>query len=188
MRLATPAWDVVSTTTIKNCWIHSGILPDSVWTSGSPPAIPISSLLNPVREAEQELNNCLDGLEERRILQRTNRLTIEDLVNPESEQDTEQASDQDIYNAVVASRNAQNASDATGGDNDPDDDAEPTNRPTRREALAAATTVQNFVATLNDEYARKLDVLLATFGRATQLEATNALVDTSITDFFARTQ
>ena len=188
MRLATPAWDAVSATTIKNCWIHSGILPDSVWTSSSPPAIPISSLLNPVREAEQELNNCLDGLEERRILQRANRLTIEDLVNPESEQDTEQTSDQDIYNAVVASRNAQNASDATGGDNDPDDDAEPTNRPTRREALAAATPVQNFIATLGDEYARKLDVLLATFGRATQLEATNAMVDTSITDFFARIQ
>ncbi|KAF7359013.1 DDE-domain-containing protein [Mycena sanguinolenta] len=188
MRLAMPAWEAVSATTIKNCWIHSGILPDSVWTSGTPPAIPIASLLNPVREAEKELNKCLDGLEERQVLQRANRLTIDDLVNPVSEQDTEQTTDQDIYDAVIASRNARDASDANGGDNDPDDDTEPVSRPTRREALAAAATVQNFIAALGDDYARKLDGLLATFGRATQLEATNAMADTSITDFFTRSE
>ncbi|KAF7334753.1 DDE-domain-containing protein [Mycena sanguinolenta] len=148
MRLAMPAWEAVSATTIKNCWIHSGILPDSVWTSGTPPAIPIASLLNPVREAEKELNKCLDGLEERQVLQRANRLTIDDLVNPPP-------------------RNARDASDANGGDNDPDDDTEP-----------------HSVMIMH----AKLDGLLATFGRATQLEATNAMADTSITDFFTRSE
>ncbi|KAJ7125464.1 hypothetical protein C8R43DRAFT_1146609 [Mycena crocata] len=92
----------------------------------------------------------------------------------------------DIYDAVMASRIAQSTSDAAGGDDDVDDDAEPTTRPTRREALNAATTLQSFVATLGDTYARKLDALLGTFGRQTQLDATNAMVDTSITDFFTR--
>ncbi|KAF8175972.1 hypothetical protein K438DRAFT_1770877 [Mycena galopus ATCC 62051] len=36
-------------------------------------------------------------------------------------------------------------------------DADPTTRPTRREALSAAATLQSFVTTLGDEYARKLD-------------------------------
>ncbi|KAJ7495778.1 hypothetical protein B0H11DRAFT_2227302 [Mycena galericulata] len=88
---------------------------------------------------------------------------------------------------VVASRSAQSAADAAGGDDDVDDDADPTTRPTRREALSAAATLQSFVTTLGDTYARKLDALLATFGRQTQLEATNAMLDTSITDFFTRT-
>lgn len=185
MRIAALAWDAVSATTIKNCWIHAGILPDSVWKS-TQPVIPISSLLNPVREAEQALSNSLDGLEERHVLQRINRMSIAELVHPENEQDSEQATVKDIFDAVVASRSAQNTSDATGGDDDQDDDAELVNRPTRREALHAATTMQSFISTLGDEYARKLDSLLATFGRQTQLEATNAMVESSITDFFAK--
>ncbi|KAF8194792.1 hypothetical protein K438DRAFT_1761087 [Mycena galopus ATCC 62051] len=113
-------------------------------------------------------------------------MTIAALVNPESEQNTEQARVKDIFDAVVASHNAQNASDAAGGDDDQDDDAELVNRPTRREALNVAATVQNFISTIGDDYARKLDSLLATFGRQTQLEATNAMVESSITDFFAK--
>ncbi|KAJ7777943.1 hypothetical protein DFH07DRAFT_936550 [Mycena maculata] len=68
-----------------------------------------------------------------------------------------------------------------------DDDAEPTTRPTRREALSTAVTLQSFVTTLSDTYTCKLDKLLATFGHQTQLEATNAMSDTSITNFFTRT-
>jgi hypothetical protein len=188
MRLAASAWDEVSATTIKNCWIHAGILPDSIWTSTQPsPTIPISSLLNPVREAEQQLSDSLDGLEERRVLQHVNRLSISDLVHPESEQNSEQATVKDIYDAVIASRSAQSTSDAAGGDNDHDDDAEPISRPTRREALNAAATLQSFIATLGDDYARKLEAVLSNFGRQTQLEATNAMVETSITNFFAKT-
>ncbi|KAJ7934359.1 hypothetical protein B0H13DRAFT_2305777 [Mycena leptocephala] len=77
---------------------------------------------------------------------------------------------------VVASRSTQSTADA-GGDDDVGDDADPTTRPTRREALSAAATLQSFVTTLGDTYARKLDALLATFGRQTQLEATNAITN-----------
>ncbi|KAJ7081007.1 hypothetical protein C8R44DRAFT_754168 [Mycena epipterygia] len=70
-------------------------------------------------------------------------------------------------------------------DNDVDDDADPVIRPTRREALSAAATLQSFVM-LGDTYAYKLDALLATFGHQTQLEATNAMSDTTVTDFFTR--
>jgi hypothetical protein len=188
MRIAALAWNEVSAETIKNCWIHAGILPDSVWTTRTPsPAIPISSLLNPVREAEKQLSERLDGLEERQVLQRSNRLSIDALVYPVAEQDTEQATIEDIYHAVIASHKAQNVSDEAGGDDDVDDDADTPIRPTRREALNAAATLQSFVATLGDKYARDLDALLGTFGRQTQLEATNAMTDSSITDYFTRT-
>jgi hypothetical protein len=115
-------------------------------------------------------------------------MSIAALVNPENEGDSEQATVKDIFDAVMASRSARDAADAAGGDDDKDDNAELTNRPTRREALNAAATVRDFISTLGDEYARKLESLLATFGRQTQLEATNAMVETSIADFFAKTQ
>ncbi|KAJ7934948.1 hypothetical protein B0H13DRAFT_1854654 [Mycena leptocephala] len=38
--------------------------------------------------------------------------------------------------------------------------------------------MQNFISTMGDDYARKLDSLLATFGRQTQLEAMNAMTHT----------
>ncbi|KAJ7448840.1 hypothetical protein B0H11DRAFT_2332840 [Mycena galericulata] len=113
-------------------------------------------------------------------------MSIDALVHHENERDSEQATVKDIYDAVIASRTAQDAADAAGGDDDVDDDADPATRPTRREALSAAATLQSFITTLGDSYACKLDALLATFGRQTQLKATNAMSDTTITDFFTR--
>ncbi|KAJ7328395.1 hypothetical protein DFH08DRAFT_815894 [Mycena albidolilacea] len=87
-------------------------------TSTQPsPAIPISSLLSPVRKAEQQLSDRLDGLEEFRVLQRITRMAITALVHPENERNSEQATVEDIFDA--------SASDTAGGDDGFDDDADP---------------------------------------------------------------
>ncbi|KAJ7215437.1 hypothetical protein GGX14DRAFT_391867 [Mycena pura] len=67
-------------------------------------------------------------------------------------------------------------------------DSDPIAIPTRREALHAAATLRNFVASVGDPYARKLEAILGTFGRQIQLEAMNAAVETSITDYFHRNE
>jgi DDE superfamily endonuclease len=190
MRIAAEAWREVDASTIRHCWRHVGILPDSVFSS-SPATATVTSVLSPAAEspshaAEQDLERRLDTLEERGVLQRVNRMSLAQLLNPESERDTEKATVEDIYAAVSAARLAQENSDATGGDNDQDDDADIVARPSRREALAAVSTLQKFTATLNDDFSRKLDTVLACFGRQTQLEETNQMKTVPITDFFQK--
>ncbi|KAJ7854438.1 hypothetical protein B0H14DRAFT_2579897 [Mycena olivaceomarginata] len=51
----------------------------------------------------------------------------------------------------------------------------------------AAQTLRKYTETLDDGFARKLEQLLASFGRQTQLEETNALVTVPITQWFTRT-
>ena len=74
MRLADAAWQEVDTTTIRNCWRKSGVLPDTFTpaSSSAPPLIPISSLINdeePMGTAEKDLTAALDCLEATGILQ-----------------------------------------------------------------------------------------------------------------------
>ena len=116
-------------------------------------------------------------------MQRANRLSLADLLNPAEERETESATVEDIHAAVCVSRLAQGNSDAAGGDDDHEDDAEISIRPSRREALAAVSTLQKFTATLNDDFARKLEIILASFGHQTQLEETTSLKTVPITNF-----
>ncbi|KAJ7814868.1 hypothetical protein B0H13DRAFT_1521776, partial [Mycena leptocephala] len=110
------------------------------------------------------------------------------LVNPDSEKDIiNDSTEQDIYNAVVASRDAQQMGEINGGDDDVEDNMGFQPRPTRREALSAAQTLRKYTETLDDGFARKVEQLLASFGRQTQLEETNALVTVPITQWFTRT-
>ncbi|KAJ7831605.1 hypothetical protein B0H14DRAFT_3713286 [Mycena olivaceomarginata] len=61
-----------------------------------------------------------------------------------------------------------------GGDDDVEDNMGFQPCPTRREALSATQTLRKYTETLDDGFARKLEQLLASFGRQTQLEETNA--------------
>jgi hypothetical protein len=86
------------------------------------PATPVIPVVDPVRQAEIALEITLDELENRRVLQASNRLSIESLVNPDSEKDIiDDLTEQDIYNAVVASRNAQKMGEINGGDDEVED-------------------------------------------------------------------
>jgi hypothetical protein len=115
MWLAKKAWEDVDTTTIRNCWRKAKILPSFDSSSGSSisPSLPISTLLHadrlldPIQEAENEVINALNDLEATGALQRSNRMAIEDLLNPlEETHHIFQATDQDICDAVMDARAA----------------------------------------------------------------------------------
>ncbi|KAJ7844286.1 hypothetical protein B0H13DRAFT_2364364 [Mycena leptocephala] len=189
MRIAAEVWHEVNASTIQHCWRHVGILPESVFSNSQATTIPIASLLSsptesPSRTAEQELERHLDAPEERGVLQWVNQMSLEQLLNPENKRDMEQATVEDIYTAVSAARLSQENSDTAGDDDDKDDDADIV---TRREALAAVSTLQKFTATVNDDFSRKLDAFLARFGCQTQLEETNQMKSVPITNFFQKT-
>lgn len=76
--------------------------------------------------------------------------------------------------------------DINGGDADADDDSPLDPRPTRRDAMHAVITIQKFVESMEDPFARQIETVLASFGRKTRLEETNALKNTEITDYFTR--
>lgn len=182
-------WDEVDTTTIRNCWKKTGILPDTLLnpTSSIIPTVPVSSLLNdsledPIEAAEKEVSDSLSHLEEIGVLQPRNRMDLDELLNPVNEHNMyDEGTEEDICKAVMERRAAEHAGDGM----DDNSDERPEVRPSRREALAAASTLSKYVADLDEPFARKLEVILASLGRRTRLEASNSLRTTTLTDFFA---
>ncbi|KIM36654.1 hypothetical protein M413DRAFT_424331 [Hebeloma cylindrosporum] len=157
MRLADLAWREVDTTTIRNCWRKAGILPetDSSSSQAIQPSIPVSSLLqspssqtNPVAQAERQVEAALDDLVATGALQRTNRMDIEALLNPEGESHVlTETSDREIYQAVMDAIEARENIDITGGDDI--EDGIPINpRPTHRDALKATATIARYIEDL----------------------------------------
>ena len=157
-------------TTIRNCWKKAGILPSSSRTPVPNPSIPISSLLNvddienPVAAAEKQLNHALDELESTGVLQASNRMNIEALLNPADESRVmDETTDKEICQAVLDARRAQEEGLINGGDDDVDDDASVELCPTHREVLQAASVINKYTDTLKDPIARKLEGVLASF-------------------------
>ncbi|KAJ7577498.1 hypothetical protein C8J56DRAFT_1061156 [Mycena floridula] len=193
MRLAAAAWQEVDVTTIQRCWNKSGIIPDCFFQttteSSSSQAIPLSTILNntePALDAEKEVQRGLDDLEEIGALQATNRMRIEDLLNPSDEKDIiQECSDCDIFQAVMDVRAARENAEITGGADDADDDAAVIIRPSRSEALKAVSTIQQFLSPVDEPFARKLEGLLASFGRQTRLEGMKMATDSEITSYFS---
>ena len=185
--MADTAWCEVDTTTIRNCWCKASILP-SVKVPAPNPTIPISSLLNdthaqdPIVNAEKAVQRALDSLESKGVLHHSNRMDIEALLNPASEI-LDEATDEEIFQAVVDTRKAQDELEITGGD-DVDDDAQIEVLPTRCEVLKAVSVISNYVNTLNDPFARKLEAVLGSFRHDLHLESSQAMVSTQLTDYF----
>ncbi|KAI5822040.1 DDE-domain-containing protein [Schizophyllum commune Tattone D] len=188
MRLADAAWNDVSADTIRNCWRKTGILPDSLLPPSSTSATSTSSV-QANSQAEAAVTEALDALEETGVLQAVNRATVEELIDSPLEKhrlEDGDEEDRDIADAVLESRERIEMGPINGGDDDVDDDAvEPP--PTRQQALAAVDTLNKYVGTLQEPFARRLEVLLASLGRSTRREAVRNMRDTKISDFFART-
>ena len=190
MRIAQTAWHEVDASTIRHCWIKTGILSDSSFPTNSfpLPRITVSSLLradDPIKSAERSVETSLDELEHTGVLQRTNRLKLNDLLNPESERQVmEHTTDEEIFHAVMASRAAEEDIELVGGADDDDDDAEILPRPSRRAALEAAATLERYISVIEEPYARKLEGFLLSFGRQTRFEDTQNMVPTVMTDYF----
>jgi hypothetical protein len=139
---------------------------------------------DPVSSAERNVDS-LDELEQTGVLQHVNRLNLEDLLNPEPEQQVvEQATDEEIFHAVMAGHAAEEDMDIVGGADDEDDDAEILPRPSRRAALEVAIMLERYVSILEEPYARRLETLLLSFGRQTRLEEARNMTPTLITDHF----
>ena len=138
-----------------------------------------------MQTAEKVVEDSLNKLEQTSILQHTNCLNLEDLLNPEPEkQVVEHATDESIYHVVVVGHLAEKNMDLVGGADDKDNDVEILPHPSRKEALAAAATLENYISVLEKPYAQKLEGLLASFGLQTCFEQTQTMVTTQITDHF----
>jgi len=192
MRLADLAWREVDTTTIRNCWDKAGIIP-IIDTSGSAPArptVPISSLLHtpppnqdPIAAAKDILRSALDDLERTGALQSKNRIDIKTYLNPVEEAwAMEATTDEEIVQAVLAARKAQEVID--GGDGDVEDDAPVEPCPTFREVFQSVSTINRYVGRLNDPVEREFEAVLASFAHRVRLERSRASTTTHITDYF----
>lgn len=75
-----------------------------------------------------------------------------------------------------------------GGD-DADDatDTPLTPRPTRRDILAAVSTIRRFAEDMNDPIARKMEGILGSFNRQLRFDRANSMKNTVLTDFFKKT-
>ncbi|KAJ7758227.1 hypothetical protein B0H14DRAFT_2404467 [Mycena olivaceomarginata] len=98
------------------------------------------------------------------------------------EQIIEDATDEDIFEAVQKMRNGEEDREKNGGDDE--EEVEP--KPSRKEVLQAASILRQYVADLDDPFARKMEAMLSTFGRETRREEAKTMVDTEITDYFTR--
>jgi hypothetical protein len=161
MRLADAAWHEVDATTIRHCWHKAAILPPTV----AKPIVPISSLLNfddahddedPITNAEKQVESALNKLELTGVLQASNRMNIEALLNPVDEsQVMDETTDEDICQAVLDAKE-----DGRGDDTD-DAFIEPCL--THHEVLQAASVINRYIDSVDNPVARKLESILASF-------------------------
>ncbi|KAJ3965147.1 hypothetical protein EV361DRAFT_966999 [Lentinula raphanica] len=199
MRLADVAWKAVEAGTIANCWRKSGILPalDNVQAVTHTILAPISSLIHdtsdPIANVEHEVEQRLDDLEARGVLQHSNRMNIESLLNPVVEwefmnEDMVEGIEQGIFKSVMNAVHAREDSEINGGDDDADNDypvaSDPC--PSRRKALAAVSTVQRYIQDMDEPFAWKLEGLPASFGRQARLEDAESRVQTKIIEYLAK--
>jgi hypothetical protein len=193
MWIADAAWHDVDTTTICNCWHKAGILPEMDSTPLQP-SIPITSLLNdpsesqanPVTHAEQQVEAALNDLVATGALQTKNRMDVESLLNPAGEsQILMEASDKEIYQAVINSIAACGNIKINGGDN-VDEDIPIKPHPTCCDVLKAVSTINSYINDMNNPVACKFETILSSFSRQLCLEATKSLKETVLTDFFQK--
>jgi hypothetical protein len=147
----------VNTTTIHNCWHKSGILPEFSLTPIQPPVVPISALIHndslpedSIKHAENNVQDALDELITRGALQVKNWMDIESLLNPRIEvQTTEEVSDEEIYQAGIDTKKAQENMEINGRD-DIGTDAHVEPCPTLHEVLQAASVLGRYIEESND--------------------------------------
>ena len=187
------------TTTIRNCWRKAGILPDAVANSSPPirPTLPILVLVhnteapnNPISDAEKLITTALDDLETTGALQHSNRMDIAELLNPVAESlNVFDATDDNIFETVMAAKAAWEAN--SGGsdevaDSDNVRDAPTELVPTRQEAPQTAAVLRKYVNKLNDPFARKLEMMLGSFGQRMRVLSAQNMKDNKITSYFHR--
>ncbi|PBK85242.1 hypothetical protein ARMGADRAFT_1087697 [Armillaria gallica] len=140
---------------LEHCWCKAGILLETPLVHTAAVSVPVTSLLNPITRAEKEVEEVLDTFQSTGVLQPHNRMDIEELVNPVEEQkDVDgETTDEDIFDAVMTLRNAEEMMDINGGDADADDDSLLDPCPTCCDAMHTVITIQKFVESMEDQFA-----------------------------------
>ena len=195
MRLANQAWNEVDATTIQNCWQKAGILPDMDPSPPIQPSVPISALIhtmethdNSIAWAETLVQGVLDDLEKTGALQPLNWMSITEFLNPAAEMhDLVEATENDIYEAVMDAKRVKDGLDADDDDLEKDvASAKP--GPTHCEALQAVLTLQEYIGAIDDPFVCKLEVMLNLFGWMTQAAVAQSMKDTKLMDYFDHKQ
>ncbi|KAF8218789.1 hypothetical protein L208DRAFT_1419414, partial [Tricholoma matsutake] len=178
---------------MKNCWKKAAILTSSSLPVLNP-SIPVSSLLNvndthgledPVTIAEKQLESALDKLVSTGVLQASNRMDIEGLLNSADKSHViDETMDEEICQAVLDAQKAQEEGPINGGDNDIDDDAPVEPCPTCRKVLQAASVINKYIDSVDDPVACKLEGILASFKHQMRLEMSFSMNSTQLTDYF----
>ena len=91
-------------------------------------------------------------------------MDLEELLNPGSELELISKApnlEEDIFKSVQDKLAAEQMAEVNGGDDVDEDTVEM--KPTRKEALTAAFTLQKYVADINEPFACKLEAILASF-------------------------
>ena len=135
---------------------------------------------NPLVLAENLVTAAMDNLASRGVLQATNRMTIEEFLNPLDEStNMDGATDEEIYKdqAVIDSKAQRENEPEAANDIGP---------PSRHdsEALQAKIIIENYIATIDEPYALKLESILADFARSTWLIKVQNMKVSLLTDYF----
>jgi hypothetical protein len=111
-------------------------------------------------------------------------MNIEFLLNsPEDNLNIDLATDQDIFEAVMEAREAEDNLNINGGD----DDEEPvSSKPSLSDVHKAVTTIADFLIKSDDPHACRLESLLQGLKRDLRLTETRSLKTTHVTDYFSR--
>ncbi|KAI9430609.1 hypothetical protein H4582DRAFT_1823854 [Lactarius indigo] len=111
-------------------------------------------------------------------------MDIESLLNPQSEAHImAEASDKDIYQAVMDTIKAREDIEKNGGD-DVDDDGPVKPRPSHRDVLKAVSTIIQYVSEMDNPLARKIEALLGSLTRLIRKDEAKLMRNTVLTDFF----
>lgn len=196
MRMAADAWYDVKPQTIANCWRKAGILPTAttaVPTESESRSRPSNVAAAPsppnpadcdIEAAETRLEHEMNTLQGLGVLQKTNRMSLDELLNAAEEQGCgmEEYTPESIFEAVQLAHRATE----TGKEDELIEEEPPKPRPTRKQALDAASVLRDYIQEVNEPFARKLEQVLASFGCQTRLEATQNMMDGCLDNFFTR--
>lgn len=115
-------------------------------------------------------------------------MSITEFLNPAAEMhDLVEATENDIYEAVMVAKRVKDGLDAD--DDDLEKDVAPAKPgPTHREALQAVLTLQEYIGAIDNPFVCKLEVMLNLFGWMTQAAVAQSMKDTKLMDYFDHKQ
>jgi hypothetical protein len=149
----------------------------------------VVDFLENVSDYECGLTSSLDQLEAHGILLQKNQMNLdsEELLNPislisEQEVIVGKVPEEKIFRSVQDMAVAEQMMEVNGGDDIDEETVQV--KPTRKEALTAAFTLQKYYADINEPFARKLEDSLASYGHQTRMKGNRMMEATHITDYF----